>query len=121
MQVRVPDPGGNVNEQSEEPESGKNASESGVKIAANIAPSFAYASFQNSVSVVRSISIENGTGESLQSCTLELQTTPPFLRPKTWRIDGILAGGRHVIADRKVSPDPSYLDSLDETESGELT
>jgi hypothetical protein len=60
-------------------------------IVADVAPTFTCASHQNSLSVVRSIRVENSTDESLDDLRLELTASPPFLRSKTWIIDDSVA------------------------------
>lgn len=92
-----------------------------IEILADVATSFTYASFQNAIPVLRSIAIGNPTNENLESCTLELVSSPPFLRAKTWAVDRIVAGDRLLISDRKVELDSSYLAGLNEAERGEIT
>ena len=53
-----------------------------VEVKADIAASFTYASFQNAIPVVRSISIENKMTTNIETCELRLVSNPPFIRPK---------------------------------------
>lgn len=96
-------------------------SEANVSLHVDIASSFTYASFQNAIPVVRSISVENLTAENLESCELRLVSNPPFLRAKTWTIDRILVGDSIAISDRKIDLDAAYLAGLNEAERGEVT
>lgn len=92
-----------------------------VELLADIAPSFTYASFQNAIPVVRAITINNPTKENFEGCTLELASSPPFLRPKKWAVDRIVAGDNLMVSDRKVDLDSAYLAGLNEAERGEIT
>ncbi|MDR3487487.1 MAG: DUF3320 domain-containing protein [Bradyrhizobium sp.] len=92
-----------------------------VTIEADIAHCFTYASYQNAVPVIRSISLAGSAGANFEGCTLELTSAPPFLRPKTWTIDRIIAGDLIRLSDRKVDLDASYLAGLNEAERGEIT
>ena len=91
-----------------------------LSLQADIASSFTYASFQNAIPVVRSITISNPTQDSFEQCTLELTSTPPFLRPKSWTIDRVIPGDVIALTDRKVDLDASYLAGLNEAERGEI-
>lgn len=92
-----------------------------VKIEANLAEKFTFASHQNSIPVLRAVAISNASQEPLERLRLELVSSPKFLRPKTWTIDRIFAGDRHTLSDRRVDLDPSYLAGLDEAEAGDIT
>lgn len=92
-----------------------------VEIVADIANSFTYASFQNAIPVIRSISLENPTAGNFDGLKLELTSNPPFLRPKAWSIDRIIAGEKLVLSDRKIELDASYLSGLNEAERGVIT
>lgn len=92
-----------------------------VRIEADIAGSFTYASFQNAIPVLRSITIHNPTAENLESCELRLDSNPPFLRQKVWTLDRILAGDSINLSDRRVDLDAAYLAGLNEAERGEIT
>src|SRR6187431_1615793 len=74
-------------------------------IVADIAASFTYASQQNAIPVIRSLLIENNSDRHIERCTLELASSPTFLRPKTWTIDRLLPGDRLSLTDRKVELD----------------
>ena len=53
-----------------------------VTIAADIAGSFTYASYQNAVPVIRSVRIDNPTRSHYENIRVELSSTPTFLRNK---------------------------------------
>jgi very-short-patch-repair endonuclease len=91
-----------------------------IEIISDIGATFTYASFQNAIPVIRSIAIDNRTMQSFERCTLELTSSPPFLRAKTWMVDRVAAGDRIALSDRKVDLDAAYLSGLDEAERGEI-
>ncbi len=90
-------------------------------IGADICASFTYASYQNAIPVIRSITLENGVGRHFETCRLEISSSPAFLRPKIWTIDRLAPGDRLTITDRKIEMDPAFLSGLNEAERGEIT
>ncbi|WP_256731581.1 DUF4011 domain-containing protein [Sphingomonas sp. dw_22] len=93
---------------------------SGPIIAADIAGSFTYASYQNAIPVIRSIRIENVGGGHHETCRLELISSPTFLRSKSWTIDRLTPGDSLLLGDRRVDLDADYLAGLNEAERGEI-
>ncbi|WP_296720683.1 DUF3320 domain-containing protein [Erythrobacter sp.] len=90
------------------------------QVVADAAASFTYASYQNAVPVVRSITINNVTARQFDDCRLSLTSSPAFLRPKIWTIDRLASGDSLALADRKVELDADYLAGLNEAERGEI-
>jgi len=90
-------------------------------IAADIAGSFTYASYQNAIPVIRSIKIENAGGGHHETCRIELTSSPTFLRSKSWTIDRLAPGDSLLLGDRKIELDADYLAGLNEAERGEIT
>ena len=80
-----------------------------------------YASWQNSVPLVQSLLIRNPTSHVLSGLRLTVESSPKFIRPKTWVIDRMAAGGELPIRDRDLSLDADYLNGLNEAERGVLT
>jgi len=93
----------------------------GPTIVADVATSLTYASYQNAIPVIRSILIENNTDKHFENCQLELMSSPPFLRPKSWTLDRLVPGDKLPLNDRKVELDAGYLAGLNEAERGEIT
>jgi very-short-patch-repair endonuclease len=91
-----------------------------ISIVADLAPTFTFASYQNSIPVVRSIRIVNVTANSIDNARLELSASPAFLRAKTWAVDRIMAGESTTLSDRRIDLDASYLAGLDEAERGDI-
>src|SRR5437868_15099721 len=83
-------------------DTGRSADAGPITITADLAPTFTFASHQNSIPVVRSIRIENAGADNVENARLELTASPAFLRPKSWAIDRILAAEGLAIADRRV-------------------
>lgn len=90
-------------------------------IVADVAITFTYASYQNAIPVVRSLCVENGTERLIENCKIELTSSPPFLRSKSWTVDRLLPGDKLPLSDRKVELDAGYLAGLNEAERGEIT
>jgi hypothetical protein len=93
---------------------------SALKIVADVAASFTYASYQNAIPVLRSVSIENNSDQHFENCRLELTSSPPFLWAKTWTVDRLIPGDKLAITDRKIELDAAYLSGLNEAERGEI-
>lgn len=77
-----------------------------------------YASWQNAVPLLRSISVANQTAEFAAGLQLEFETRPAFARAKRWTLDRLLPGEEIAISDRHVALDPDYLTGLNEAERG---
>ena len=90
-------------------------------LSADIASCFTFASHQNAIPVVRSITLANETNQRFEKCIVSLISTPPFLRPKTWTLDALLPGDRVSFSDRRIELDAGYLAGLNEAERGEIT
>jgi very-short-patch-repair endonuclease/RecA/RadA recombinase len=92
-----------------------------VNIKADISEVFTYASFQNSIPILRFIQVENNSERDFARCRLELSSFPPFIRAKTWTIDHIKSGETLPLSDRKIELNAGYLAGLNEAERGEIT
>src|SRR5690554_4441591 len=88
------------------------------KLLCELADCLNYASYQNSVPLIRSLEVENPLPTPLEQCELELRAEPPYARPKRWVIDRITPGSSVTIRDRDVELDPAYLNGLNEAERG---
>ena len=91
------------------------------RIEADLAGSCTYASFQNAIPVLKSISVANPTDTSIENAKLSLSASPPFIRAKNWAIDRLVPGDELQLSDRKIELDAGYLAGLDEAERGEIT
>jgi len=92
-----------------------------VVIDADVAACVNYASWQNAVPLLRSLEIRNPTTHLLSDLRLEVSSSPPCIRPKTWVIDRLSPSSRLPLGDRDIRLDPDYLKGLNEAERGLLT
>ena len=92
-----------------------------VLIGPDLVGSINYASWQNSVPVLRSVKITNETADPLSNLKLEFSVTPAFAKTKVWTIDRIASGGSLTISDRVIELDPDYLAGLNEAERGQVS
>lgn len=74
------------------------------------------ADFQNAVPLLRELRIVNDASEEARDLELVITSVPPFLKPKTWRVDAVGAGQRYHISDLDVSLDGVLLTRLTEAE-----
>jgi very-short-patch-repair endonuclease len=79
-----------------------------------------YASWQNSVPLLQSLTVRNPTKHVLHDLRLTVESSPQFLRPKSWVIDRLTAHSELPIRDRDLSLDADYLNGLNEAERGVL-
>src|SRR6056297_2691828 len=86
-----------------------------------IADCLNYASWQNSVPLLRSLKVSNHAAEAMQDLRLTVTSSPAFIRPKQWVLDRVDAESENVLRDRDVQLDADYLNGLNEAERGILT
>jgi len=58
-----------------------------VSIQMEIADCLNYASWQNSVPLLKALAVRNNTTEAISNLKLSVQSSPGFIRPKQWVID----------------------------------
>ena len=91
-----------------------------IEMRTDTAARITYASPQNSVPLIRSLTIRAGA-DGLPASTLRLTAHPAFLRPRGWHVGPLGPGEEVEVADRSVDLDMVFLDALGEAERGELT
>lgn len=79
-----------------------------------------YASWQNSVPLLRALLVQNRTAEAIEDLRLSVVSSPSFIRPKQWVLDRLDAKSENVLRDRDVQLDADYLNGLNEAERGVL-
>ena len=89
-----------------------------IAVVADVAPCVNFASWQNSVPLLRSLEVCNRSAEFVGELRLELNTSPAITRAKVWIIDRIEPGGSVSLLERDVQLDPGYLNGLNEAERG---
>jgi very-short-patch-repair endonuclease len=95
--------------------------ESPVSLVVDMAKSINYASWQNSVPMIRAIRIENRGESILNTIRLEFSVSPAFAKSKIWTIDRLQPGETVSISDRMTELDPDYLSGLNEAERGDVS
>jgi very-short-patch-repair endonuclease len=79
------------------------------------------ADFQNSVPLLRELTVVNDSDRALSNLQIRLESFPPFLKPKTWAIDACDPKSRYGIKDCDVSLDGALLGKLTEAETSTMT
>jgi very-short-patch-repair endonuclease len=92
-----------------------------AKIKVSLASQINFACHQNSVSLIRDISIKNDTEYTLSNLTLRMESSPEFVTTKIWNISDLPAGGEINITDRDTSLNGKFLLDLTESMSGDVS
>ena len=115
-----------MNESSQEAihkETSSNHSEklvSPISIMLTSAPKVGFASQQNSVALIKELSIENKSDHALEDLRLTITSTPLVIEEKSWVIERIDAGTVINISDRDIKLNAEKLFALNEHISAEL-
>jgi very-short-patch-repair endonuclease len=97
------------------------ASAPGLEIQITADQTIGYAAIQNSVPVVRSVSLLNTGPEPLTDIELALQCSPAFAVGVTLKFERLLAGELRKIPLIDLAPNHDYLSKLDESERAAIT
>ncbi|TLM77695.1 DUF4011 domain-containing protein [Microbulbifer harenosus] len=90
-----------------------------VKIHAVLVEKINFACHQSAFAVLRSLKVENlDETQDLSDLVITLEASPAFLKPKTWTIDRISAGGELAVKDRDLQLDGGFLFGLTESMRG---
>lgn len=89
-------------------------------IDADVVATFSFAAYQNSVPVIRSLTITNQSESTQYDLTLTVEAVPAFVRPKQWHIDRLHPGESLEIRDCDLNVDSAFLSGLNEAERAEL-
>lgn len=100
---------------------GNPASSGTWHIAATLLAKLNLAGYQNAVPALRELAVVNGTETTAQGLELRIESAPPFLKPKVWRIEQIEAGGRYRLTDLDLALDGALLSRLTEAEPAKVT
>lgn len=92
-----------------------------ITITAVIAEKIGFASHQNAVPIVRELEIASTGPDDLRDLTLTLTADPPFLAPRTWRLDQLSRDTTLHITDRDIKLNAGFLSDLTESVSGTVT
>lgn len=78
------------------------------------------ADFQNAVPLLRELRIINNSDAELAQVLVQVTSEPPFVKPRSWRIEAIAAGREYAIKDLDVQLDGALLSRLTEAETATL-
>ena len=89
-------------------------------ISAELAGSINYACHQNSVPVLKSLTVRNNGTATVRDLKLTFQVAPAFARSRVWHIERIEPEEEIEIFDRLIELEPQYLNLLNEAERGRV-
>lgn len=92
-----------------------------IRLSAAIADKVGFASHQNAVPILRDLEIHNEGAEDHADLVLTLSANPPFLSPRSWRLDRLAAGTSLHVTDRDIALDAGLLGDLGESLSGTVS
>jgi hypothetical protein len=91
------------------------------EINAAIAAKVGFASHQNAIPLIRELSVSSTAERVSEGLKLSLFADPPFVKPKSWRIDSLAPGDTLRIPDRDIALNATLLHDLSESLSGTVT
>lgn len=92
-----------------------------LKIHATLVEKINFACHQSALAILPELKIENPNDADFQHLSVSLASSPPFIKPKTWRVDKLAAGGLLNISDRDLLLDGGFLFALTESMIGTVT
>lgn len=92
-----------------------------LKIDATLISKLNLADFQNAVPLIQDLWLVNETDVSHEQVELILTSEPPFLQPRRWLLDTLVAGCRYPIRDLNVQLDGGLLARLTEAETATVS
>jgi len=92
-----------------------------AKIKVSLASQINFACHQNSVPLIRDISLKNDTEYTLSNLALKMESSPEFVTSKVWNISDLPADGEINITDRDTSLNGKFLLDLTESVSGDVS
>lgn len=78
------------------------------------------ADFQNAVPLLRELRVMNHSEADLAQVLVQITSEPPFVKPRSWRIEAIGATREYAIKDLDVQLDGALLSRLTEAETATL-
>ncbi|QAX28839.1 DUF3320 domain-containing protein [Leisingera sp. NJS204] len=80
-----------------------------------------FSSAQNGVSILRKITLINGTDAPLENLAISIESSPSVIKPKTWTMDRLGPGEERNLSDLETPLNDTLLSGLNEAEFGQLT
>jgi hypothetical protein len=90
------------------------AAEFAAELDAVVASKISFATHQNAVPVLRELRVFNAGESLLEDLIVEIETDPPVIVSRTWRVDRIAAGGTANLTNRDVALNAALLMELSE-------
>ena len=100
------------------PDTQESACPTSVRLDASFQPVVNMALWQNSVPMLSELSFTNTGSTALAQLTIELESEPPLLRPRSWRLQDIEPGQLRIVTDLDVQLDGPALQNLTEASQG---
>lgn len=92
-----------------------------IVIAATISREVSFAGHQNSIPLIRELTIINGTEVELKNIVLSMDVAPDFVSPKTWNITSLEANDEISLRDRDTKLNAKFLLDLTEQMKGDAS
>lgn len=92
-----------------------------LELRAAVAPKIGFASHQNAVPILADLELVAPEEEGFENLTIELSADPPFLEPRTWRIDRLAQASAARLADRDIRLGAGMLADLNEAVAGTVS
>ncbi|MBQ4826907.1 DUF3320 domain-containing protein [Leisingera sp. HS039] len=80
-----------------------------------------FSSAQNGVSILRRITLHNGTNALLENLAISIESSPSVIKLKTWTLDRLGPGEERNLSDLETPLNDTLLSGLNEAEFGQLT
>ncbi|WP_417474048.1 DUF3320 domain-containing protein [Leisingera sp.] len=92
-----------------------------LTVAFSTADKVNFSSAQNGVSILRKITLINGTDEPLENLAISIEGSPSVIKPKTWTLDRLAVGEERNLSNLETPLNDTLLSGLNEAEFGQLT
>lgn len=92
-----------------------------LRVAFSTADKVNFSSAQNGVSILRKITLINGTDEPLENLAISIEGSPSVIKPKTWTLDRLAVGEERNLSNLETPLNDTLLSGLNEAEFGQLT
>ncbi|WP_423037582.1 DUF4011 domain-containing protein [Undibacterium sp. Di26W] len=92
-----------------------------LKVEATLTTKLNLADFQNAVPLLRELRVVSTFEHDSKALEVVLDATPPFVKPRTWRLDSVGAGQTYHIQDLDVQLDGALFIRLTEAERATVT
>lgn len=94
--------------------------EKGLEIQLETAHRVNFASAQNNIPIIKSVTLINHDEEPINNLYISLRVDPPVISPKSWTIDEVPPYAERTLSDLTTPLDIRHLRGLNETEIGEM-